>query len=234
MREKLSSGSPSRSAGEAAGDHLANGADVVLPVEAAHREGAVVGVLRLAVDEHDHRRDDRLALDVRDVEALDPERQALEVQALAQLLERGSRGEAARPRGSRNPLRARRARSRLASSTRRRFSPRCGARTSTRDPRRSREELGDRLRLLRPDGHEHLRRDARRRRRSTRRTNASSTDSSSSLDHVLEMEAVAVDHLPVAQREDLHRGAVALDRETDHVDGPHRALCPPPAARRDA
>ena len=74
--------------GEATGDHLADCADVVLTVEATHGEGAVVGVLRLAVDEHDHRRDDRLALDVRDVEALDPKRQALEIQALAQLLER--------------------------------------------------------------------------------------------------------------------------------------------------
>ncbi len=35
------------------------------------------------------------------------------------------------------------------------------------------------------------------------------------------MEAVAVDHLPVAKREDLHRGAVALDREPDHIDGSH-------------
>jgi len=48
-----------------------------------------VRVLRLAVDEDGHRRDDGLALDVRDVEALDPDRQALEVQHLAQFLERG-------------------------------------------------------------------------------------------------------------------------------------------------
>ena len=32
------------------------------------------------------------------------------------------------------------------------------------------------------------------------------------------MEAVAVDHLPVAEREHLHRRPVALDRETDDVD----------------
>ena len=86
-----------------------------------------------------------------------------------------------------------------------------------------REELRDRLRVLRPDGNEHLRRDARRR--------AVVLDDERLehrqlvlLDDVLEMEAVAVDHPPVAQREDLHRGAVALDREPDHVDRSDRAL----------
>ena len=34
------------------------------------------------------------------------------------------------------------------------------------------------------------------------------------------METVAVDHLPVAQREHLHRRLVAVDREADDVDGP--------------
>jgi hypothetical protein len=34
----------------------------------------------LRVDEHRHRRDDLAALDVRDVEALDPGREALEVE----------------------------------------------------------------------------------------------------------------------------------------------------------
>ena len=38
------------------------------------------------------------------------------------------------------------------------------------------------------------------------------------------MEAVAVDQLPVAQREDLHRCPVALDRDPDHVDRAHGAL----------
>ena len=32
------------------------------------------------------------------------------------------------------------------------------------------------------------------------------------------MERVAVDHLPVAEREDLHNGPIALYREPDHVD----------------
>ena len=67
------------------------------------------------------------ALDVRDVEALDPERQALEVERLAQLLERLDAPQPLRARGwpssdcEREPrvLRA-------ASSCRRRFSPRSG------------------------------------------------------------------------------------------------------------
>ena len=37
------------------------------------------------------------------------------------------------------------------------------------------------------------------------------------LDDVLEVEPVAVDHLPVAQREDLHRRLAPVDRETDDV-----------------
>ena len=58
------------------------------PSSAAHAELAVVRLLRHRVLEDDHRADHRLALDVRDVVALDPQRQALEVQRLAQLLER--------------------------------------------------------------------------------------------------------------------------------------------------
>ena len=37
------------------------------------------------------------------------------------------------------------------------------------------------------------------------------------------MEGVAVDHLPVAQREDLHHGTVTFGGQTDHVDRSHRA-----------
>ena len=41
---------------------------------------------------------------------------------------------------------------------------------------------------------------------------------------VLEMEREAVDHLAVPQREELHRRAVAVDREPDHVDRADGAL----------
>ena len=104
-----------------------------------------------------------------------------------------------------------------ASSTSRRFSPRAGARTTTRDPRRAERNsaIAPVSAALRRD--EHLGRDARRR--------------AVVLDHerlqhrelvllhdVLEMEPVAVDHLPVSQREDLDGCPVARDREPDDVD----------------
>src|SRR4029079_2844752 len=40
---------------------------------------------------------------------------------------------------------------------------------------------------------------------------------------VLQMESVAVDEPAVAEREDLHRGAIALGGDPDHVDGADRA-----------
>ena len=109
-----------------------------------------------------------------------------------------------------------------ASSTRRRFSPRDGARSSTRDPRFS-ERNSSIASVAHIGRNEHLRRDARRR---------AVVLEDERLEHgelvltgdVVEVEPVAVDHLAVAQREDLHRGLVPLDREPDHVDRPHRAL----------
>src|SRR5439155_17718599 len=38
------------------------------------------------------------------------------------------------------------------------------------------------------------------------------------------MEAVPVDELAVAEREDLHRRSVAFDGDADHVNGPDRPL----------
>ena len=73
---------------EPARDDLCHRGEVVLTVEAAHAELPVVRLLRHPVLEDDHRADDLLALDVRDVEALDPQRQALEVERLTQLLQR--------------------------------------------------------------------------------------------------------------------------------------------------
>ena len=71
--------------------------------------------------------------------------------------------------------------------------------------------------------HEHLGRDARRR--------AVVLDDERLehgqlvlLDDVLEVERVAVDHLAVTQREDLHRRSIALDREPDDVDRADRPL----------
>jgi hypothetical protein len=89
---KLSSYRPtspaSRRPREAPGDHLSHRREVVLAVEPFHGERSVVRLLRLGVDEHRHRGDDVAALEVRDVEALDPDREALEVERLPQALER--------------------------------------------------------------------------------------------------------------------------------------------------
>src|SRR4051794_8066984 len=63
-------------------------AEVILAVEPAHRELAVVPLLRGRILEDNHRADRLRSLDVRDVETLDPQRQALQVEPLAQLLER--------------------------------------------------------------------------------------------------------------------------------------------------
>jgi hypothetical protein len=41
---------------------------------------------------------------------------------------------------------------------------------------------------------------------------------------VLEMKAVAVDHLALAEGKDLHDGAITLEGQTDHIDGAHGPL----------
>src|SRR5204862_6145612 len=62
--------------------------EVVLLPGAPNAELPIVRLLRHGVLEDDHRADRRRLLDVRDVEALDSNRQALEVELLAELLER--------------------------------------------------------------------------------------------------------------------------------------------------
>ena len=92
------------------------------------------------------------------------------------------------------------------------------------------EERLQRARLAEAARHEHLRRDRRRR---------AVVLEAELLEHlgdllagrVLEVERVAVDHPPVAEREDLHGRAVRADRDADHVDRPDRAGARPPAAR---
>ena len=75
-------------AGEPPRDHLGQRRVVVLARGTLDPELPVVPLLRQAVLEDDHRGDGRLLLDVRDVVALDPQRQALQVERLAELLER--------------------------------------------------------------------------------------------------------------------------------------------------
>ena len=69
-------------------DDLRHRREVVLPVQAPDAELPVVRLLGHGVLEHDHGADRRLALDRRDVEALDADRQALQVERLPELLER--------------------------------------------------------------------------------------------------------------------------------------------------
>ena len=85
------------------------------------------------------------------------------------------------------------------------------------------EELLERRQVARVARDDDLRRDARRR---------AVVLEAELLEHrrqvlpadVLEVEAVAVDHLPFAEREDLHGAAVTFDRDPEHVDGSDRAL----------
>ena len=85
------------------------------------------------------------------------------------------------------------------------------------------EELLERREVAGVARHDDLRRDARRRAVVLDRELLEHRRRVAALD-VLEVEGVAVDHLPLAEREDLHRAAVALDREADHVDGADRTL----------
>ena len=107
-----------------------------------------------------------------------------------------------------------------ASSCRRRFSPRSGARTSTFDPRSSERNVASGG-LARPRG--------------TRICGGiDGADpvvlEAGLLEHlphvlagrVFEVERIAVDHSPAAEREDLNGGAVGADSHADHVDRPDR------------
>ncbi len=81
-------------AAEAAGDDLVHGTDVVLSREALDLEPAVFALPGQPVLEDDHGGHDVVALEVRDVVALDPQRGAVQVQGLGDLLQRArARGE---------------------------------------------------------------------------------------------------------------------------------------------
>ena len=73
---------------KAARHDLRHRSEIVHTDLALHAELPVVGLLGNAVPKHDHRPDVVLSHRRRDVEAFDPDRQRLEVQHLAQLLER--------------------------------------------------------------------------------------------------------------------------------------------------
>ena len=197
----------SREPREAPGDHLPHRREVVLAVQPSHRERAVVPRLRLRVDEDRHRRDDVPALDVRDVEALDPDRQALEVEALAQALERLDPPQALLLRRGllvterepgvlvgelRQPL--------LLASSRRPNLDGGAAQLG--------QEAGERLGVGDVGRDDHLRRHARRGRVVLEAEPLQDRRPVLAFD-VLEVVGVAVDQLAVAQREQLHGGVVA-------------------------
>ena len=77
---------------EPPGDRLVHRRHVVLTVEAADHEAAVVALARQPVLEHHHRRDDLGALQVGHVVALDPQRRLGQVERLLELLERPAAG----------------------------------------------------------------------------------------------------------------------------------------------
>ena len=211
-----------RQAREAARDHLGHRGEVVLAVEALHAELAVVRLLRHRVLKDHHRSDDVLPLNVGDVEALDTEG-------------RDSRSSTSRSSSSASTRRSRRCsvwcvsdgerdlgvlggellQAPLLATLRR---PHLDARAATLG-----EELLERGEVAGTPRDDDLRRDARRRAvvldaellQHGRRVPA--------LD-VLEVERVAVDHLPLAEREDLDGAPVAVYGEPDHVDRADRAL----------
>ena len=215
---------PVRQAREPTRDHLCHGGEVVHSLLPPDAELAVVRLLRQRVLEDDHGADVLGAHRGRDVEALDADRKRLQVERLAQLLERldpseplllrdGSVGRERVPRVLRREL----LKPPLLPSFRR-------ADLDAGAPA-FREELLQRRHVPGVARHDDLRRHGRR---------AAVVLQAERLDNrrrvlpadVLEMERVAVDHLPVAEWEDLHDRAVPLGRKADDVDGADRtAIC---------
>ncbi len=188
----------------------------------AHPELPVVRLLRHRVLEDDHRPDGRLGLDVRDVEALDPDRQALEVERLAQLLERL---DAAQPALLRlEQVRLESEPCVLVGETLEAplLAPLGSAHLDARSAPVGQEAL-ERGRVAGVGRHDQLRRDARRRAVVLEGERLQDRGRVAPV-HVLEVKGVPVDELAVAEREDLHGREVARDRDPDHVDGADRAL----------
>ena len=161
-------------------------------------------------------------LDVGDVEALDPDRKALEVERLAELFERLDPAQA---RSLRCAVSCSSASSAFccASSCRRRFSPRRAGLTSTFVPRSSERNSSSARARPRFGRDDDQRRDARRAsvvleaERLEQRVEILARD-------VLEKEAVAIGEPPAPERKDLHRRVSSAGGDPDDVDGADRAL----------
>ena len=208
-------------AGESPRDDLTDRGEIVLTVEAPHGERPVVRLLRLGVDAYRHRGDDVTTLQVGDVEALDADRQALEVEALAEALERLDSTPPLLFRGGRlvrqGELRVLRRERREPSLLAARRRPHLD-----RGPSQLREEAGECL------GVGEVARDDQLRRHTGSGGVVLETEPLEDRRpvlplHVLEVECVTVDQPTVAQREELHGRTVARHGEADHI---HRSDVP--------
>ena len=217
-----SSSATSAHPGEPARDDLGERREVVLPLGALDPELPVVRLLRRRVLEDDHRADRRCLLDVRDVVALDPQRQALEVERLAELLERL---DPAQPRLLRRGAFGLEGKPCVLG--RQLLEPALLASLggANLDPGAAPlgEEVGQWSGVPHVARHHDLRRHARRGAVVLENEGLEDRRRVLPLD-VLEVEAVAVDQLPVPQREDLDDGAVVHVCDADHVDRPDGRL----------
>ena len=121
---------------EAARQHLRHRGEIIVALDLANGETPVIALLRRAALEDDHRRDGVGAADVRDVEALDPHRQRVQLSATWRPLSESTRCWRRRSVLSFSWSSASRA-LRSARSRMRRLPPRSAARISTGPPRRS-------------------------------------------------------------------------------------------------
>ena len=202
--------------GETARDHLGHGREVIHAGLAPHAELAVVGFPGDAVREDHHRADVLRAHGRRDVEALDPDRQRLQVQGFAELLQRLVPAQALLLRDGRLRLQH------VPRVLRGQFlQPALLSALGDPDVDAGAAPLGEELRegrhvagVSRDDD---LRRDrgsaavVLQRERLEDRPDVLPRD-------VLEVERVAIDEPAVAKRKDLHHGAIPVHGEADHVD----------------
>src|SRR5581483_2049113 len=210
-----------RQAREAMSDHLGHRREVVrVGAGLPDPELPVVGALRHPILEDDHRADRVLPHRVRDVVALDADRERLEVQRLAQLLERL---HATRPLLLARRLLGHERVPRVLVRELLQATLLAALRDAHLDTAAALlgEELRERGQVAGVARDDDLRRHARRR--------AVVLEAEGLEDRVhvlalgvLEVERVPVDHLAAAQREDLHDRALALRREADDVDGADR------------
>jgi len=208
--------------GESPRDHFRHSREVVHPHLAFDRELSVMRLLGHAVLEDDHRADVVLSHHGRDVEALDPNGQRLEVEHLPQLFERLHPPQPLELRllGLGRECMTGVFGCKLLQSS---LLPAFGCAHLHTRPSPFGEELGERGRFPGLPGHDDLRRDARR---GAVVLDAERLDQRGRVlpGRVLEVEAVAVDQAPVPEREDLHGRAIALDGDPDHVDRSDRPL----------